>query len=260
MPEPEFYSAAFINSLRRNTHIAVASKPVPRATFRDRFKFLSKTPASRGVMLDNDGTWTVSERNPEQLLEGFDRLHLKPDIKLCAYVYKSPLGSNGFVYALPRSATMPDPGLCSRSSSHFLRPPVPPEAMDDPMSAIIGDGSALSYLQASVIARELREFGAGWHGLTWSVQFVLDQNPLMADMNGDVSTGPPTLAWKWLETVGEWRPHVSLNETVVTVVFYTSCEYYSRRIVENVDTYRARNYCFSSKEAVVADGGPGLCF
>jgi len=45
------------------------------------------------------------------------------------------------------------------------------------MAAIEGDGSPESYIQASLLARELREFGVRWHGCDWSTQEILDKNP-----------------------------------------------------------------------------------
>ena len=35
------------------------------------------------------------------------------------------------------------------------------------MQAIDGDGSLRSYFEASILARELAEFGAIWHGISW---------------------------------------------------------------------------------------------
>jgi hypothetical protein len=259
MPEPQFYSADFVNSLSKNARAGVMSRPEPRKTIRDYFKIGSKGSDSTRETSDRDSIWTVSQWDPATMLGTFDCLSLKPGTRLDAYCYKSSLGSNCFVYALPQSASLPDPSLCPKSSRHFLKPPVPPEAMDDVMSAITGDGSALSYLQASILARELREFGAGWHGLKWSLQFVRDQNPAASGSIAEANPGQPAVGWKWLESVAEWRPLVSINETEVTVEFYTTCEYYDRRIVRNIDTYQAGNYCFTSKETIVADGGPGLC-
>jgi len=43
-------------------------------------------------------------------------------------------------------------------------PPRPHGALDDFMDAIEGDGSAWSYLSASLFAREAAELGALWHG------------------------------------------------------------------------------------------------
>lgn len=40
--------------------------------------------------------------------------------------------------------------------------------------AIDGDGSLRSYIQASILRRELEELGAWWHGLEWSTHTLPD--------------------------------------------------------------------------------------
>jgi hypothetical protein len=68
MPEPEFYAAAFVDSLRRKAHAAPTLKPTLRATLRGYFDFLSRNGRADRPVSDEDGSWTVSARNPEQLL------------------------------------------------------------------------------------------------------------------------------------------------------------------------------------------------
>ena len=62
----------------------------------------------------------------------------------------------------------------------ILEPPKPSDALDEFMEAIDGDGKPWSYLCASLLARELAEFGAMWHGCGWSEHAILGENPFNA--------------------------------------------------------------------------------
>ena len=103
-----------------------------------------------------------------QILLAADSLRIKPGYVLRAYQFYEGGNGNAFVYAVPKTEPFPDPQECqARSPSHFLGPPVPPNALPTVAEAIEGDNSPWSYLQASILVRELQEFGAMWHGVTW---------------------------------------------------------------------------------------------
>jgi hypothetical protein len=124
-----------------------------------------------------------------------------------------------------------------------------------------GDQSALSYLQASILARELDEFGAGWHGLTWSTHRILEEDLTVSDFANRASDSRQDRAsWKWQEAVTEWRPACIVNDALIQVVFYTYSELYTRSIVRHRDVYRPGSYKCESEQSVVAGGGPGFCF
>jgi hypothetical protein len=82
------------------------------------------------------------------------------------------------------------------------------------MDAFEGDGSPRAYLEASITLRELGEFGAIWHGCSWSEHTVLDRNPFtdgLPEVSGveleflrDVSD------WNWESHPVEWLPSVKL--------------------------------------------------
>ena len=110
--------------------------------------------------------------------------------------------------AMPFDAEFPEPKDCPTLESHLLKAPKPSEALDDVMEAIEGDGTPWSYLAASLLRRELSDFGAAWHGVHWSLHFVLDEDPWMADppKPDDPPLDRPTtkaVEWTWLEGVAE---------------------------------------------------------
>ena len=69
---------------------------------------------------------------------------------------------------VPVDAEFPDPDDSPVIEDHLFKAPKPWDALDDVMQAIEGDDSPASYFAASLLRRELREFGARWHGLDWA--------------------------------------------------------------------------------------------
>jgi hypothetical protein len=121
--------------------------------------------------------WSISPLDPTTVLAPFTSLWLRPGYVLRAYQFKEGGNGNAVVWAVPVDAEFPDPKLCPRLRGVFLEPPKPPGALDDTMAAFEGDGTPWSYLCASLLARELGEFGAMWHGYEWSTHDILEAKP-----------------------------------------------------------------------------------
>ena len=108
----------------------------------------------------------------------FDGLRVKPGWTLHAHQFRNGGNGNGFVWAMPDGVEFREPEsgkdllwTCVFSTPFAylqFRTPKPPDALPNFMEAIEGDGSAFSFLCASILARELREFGAMWHGRFWN--------------------------------------------------------------------------------------------
>jgi hypothetical protein len=102
---------------------------------------------------------------------------------------------------MPVDAKFPEPEDNPTLENHLFNAPKPWEALDDVMEAIEGDGSAWSYLAASVLRRELREFGASWHGIDWGTHCILEDDPWTKppEEDGFPPSRPSTPAseWKW---------------------------------------------------------------
>jgi hypothetical protein len=135
---------------------------------------------------------------------------------------------------------------------------MPPGALGDVVEAIDGDGSALSYLSASLFAREVREFGAMWHGCDWNTDTILGANPLDVSPSSNATTDPRQ--WKWFESAPEsWLP------TVVTlhpagVRFYSYTALHTERIVRHFDDYERGSCVFDAREDEIARGPGGFIF
>lgn len=213
--------------------------------------------------------WSKSRVDPARLLTAFPALRLREGYVWRAYVFKEDGNSNGFVWALPAGAAYLEPDECPRVESHFLHPPKPFDALDDLMEAIEGDDTPASYLQASILRREVKEFGSGWHGVKWGMHRVLDNHP----WHGAQAAGDDSMAlyptsepreWKWLSPrPTAWAPEVRIEPDRATVTFYTYTALYAEgdgdtlekeRIVRHTDTYRRGKYRALVVEQKVAEG------
>ncbi len=210
--------------------------------------------------------WSKSRVDPGKLVELFSPLRLRKGYVLRAYVFREEGNGNGVVWAMPEGADFPAPKDCPTLENHLLKAPKPWDALDDPMEAIEGDGSAWSYLAASLLRRELREFGAMWHGCNWGTHFLLDNDPWK---DGPPSEGASPLErptsnadqWKWLgPRPAEWGPQVRMENGQVTVTFYTYSGLEKQAIYRHTDTYRAGKYRAKVEQEKIAEGPEGYLF
>ena len=209
--------------------------------------------------------WSKSTVDPMAVLAVFKPLRIKEGFILRAYQFHSGGNGNGFVWAMPVDSDFPDPDECPRLEDAFLEPPKPPAALDDVMDAIDGDGSSWSYLCASILARELREFGAMWHGCSWSTHTVLGVNPwnpTRGKKKSDVSHWmTPLTEWVWAERSPKaWSPSVDAHEAATVVTFYTFSQLGQEAIYRHSDTYKPGSYRFKTERTEIATGPGGVVF
>jgi hypothetical protein len=227
---------------------------------------------ARAVSAAGAEGWSKSDTDPEQLLEVFAALRLRPGLTLRAYQYSAGRNGNGIVYAMPADAPFPEPRRCTEGPFSpvpgvVLETPRPPNALEELMEAIEGDGSPWSYLSASLFAREAREFGALWHGAIWSDVAVLggdpwaeapDQGPSQTDYNRPRT---PRSEWEWkAESPEDWRPRVRGREDGVEVAFTTFTALDRESLWQHVDRYGTAGYSFAEAGYEIASGGRGFIY
>ncbi|HWA98736.1 MAG TPA: hypothetical protein VG713_09600 [Pirellulales bacterium] len=209
--------------------------------------------------------WSKSSADPGKLVGVFQPLRLREGFVLRAYQFREDGNGNAFVWALPATAAFPEPQDCPKVANQPFSAPRPPQALDNFMEAIDGDRSAWSYMAASLLRRELREFGAMWHGYNWMTHVVLDDNPLGIPVvgNDDIMQRPSGKPdqWKWLDAEPKaWAPEVSVENDRVLVTFYTYSGLYKQTIYRHVDTYEPGKYLATSEDKAIAEGPPGFAF
>jgi len=214
--------------------------------------------------------WAKSVVDPMQLLPPFKSLRLKEGIVLRAYQVRGDIAGNGFVFAVPESAPFPEPEEWGVDLVELFYPPAPPGALDNVMEAIEGDGTPWSYLSASLLARELAEFGAFWHACNWSTHTIMDEKSFIRQTTRYSRKLPKDdnapcdiehEIWEWLEPKPRgWDPVVEMGDNSITVIFYTFSEYVISSIYRQVDTYKPGSYVAISEETAIAHGPGGYIF
>ena len=220
-------------------------------------------------------TWTISNDDPATILNGCRHLSIRPGWTLKAYFYRDGGNGNGFVVGARKGKKLPSAQkilpLADRPWEEIC------DELDNIyqcMTAVVGDRSPESYLEASMAHRELLEFGALWHGVSWRTHTVLDRLPLPEETpaNGQdadrplSSVGTKPEEWKWKTPKPEqWKPTVEFDGDCVTVTFYTHSALMTREegetIVRHQDTYLEGFYVpVKSSERVIAVGVGGFCF
>ena len=207
--------------------------------------------------------WSKSRVDPGKLVEIFAPLRLRKGYVLRAYIFREEGNGSGVVWAMPEDAALPEPHDGPARENHLLKAPKPWDALDDPMEAIEGDGSAWSYLAASLLRRELREFGAMWHGCNWQTHFLLDSDPWKGGPPSEDASPleRPTSGidqWKWLgPRPTQWGPQVRVEDDQVTVIFHTYSGLENEAIYRHTDTYRAGKYRAKVEQEKIAEGPEG---
>jgi hypothetical protein len=176
--------------------------------------------------------WSVSTVNPGAALLKLPGLHLKPTYRLVSYLYRDGNGGAGMVFAVPEGlATTAMLERALTSSGNVKQPPKPEGALTDFMEAINGDRSPVSFIVASLLCRELREFGAIGAYQSWSHHRLIDSVP------GQVK-------WQWqTERPPDLTPKVKvLADGQAAVEFFTCRVSAGIALYRHVDQYPLGQY------------------
>jgi len=210
--------------------------------------------------------WSKSLVDPMKIAALFGPLRVKKNYRLRAYQFKEDANGNGVVWAMPVGAAFPEPDDLLDGAGNLFRAPKPGKALDNVMEAVEGDRSSKSFLLASILKREMDEFGAMWHGASWTVHQILDADPWQGSPPTDEDDplehpSWPASKWKWkTKKPPDWRPTVTVKGDVATVKFYTFCAIGKEGIYEHTDEYRPGEYRFSTERKKIAEGPQELAF
>lgn len=206
--------------------------------------------------------WRKSLMPPEALVAQFEPfLEMKPGLRLVAYQeYGFDLGGIGVVYAIPTNARYPEPGRCMISEGEGRVMPRPPEALDNPMEAIVPIGistdAPLTYLMASILAREIDEFGAYWHSIRWGNKTILINPPWRERKKRfaqSIIPSPAKEEWVSDREPSVWAPHVLEDKDSFTVVFNVYGAHGGIAVFEHRDVYAKGNgLTFSTTSEIIA--------
>ena len=233
----------------------------PRALDRSRRK-----AAALAEHLSPEAGWIVDTTTAAKIVSLFPCLSVRPGVRLVTVAARAGIGGNGWTFAIPEGFEVPSPEALERAA---VFPPEPPRgAFVHVMDVIDGDGSLRSYIQASILRRELEELGAWWHGLEWSMHRLLDNGVAPEAPNvcsdSDDDRGPLTAApeWRWeAPAPDDWRPTIErAGPDTVAVMFFTTTALGRFRITRHVDVYESGSLRPQSTEHTIAEGPEGLVF
>ena len=164
---------------------------------------------------------------------------------------------------MPENSAFPRPETYLSKTDSLDAVPKPPEAV--PVEdIIIGNRKPWSYLEASIFLREIREFGAQWHGCFWSDVEILCQNPFDKNSINSKRFSNDRFnprQWKWSKRkVSDWRPKIIHEPKRVRVLFLTYNSV-GREVIElKEDFYAKGGYKPDFKKHLIAHGPGGKIY
>ncbi|HHP7245354.1 MAG TPA: hypothetical protein ACFE0H_11770 [Elainellaceae cyanobacterium] len=187
------------------------------------------------------GKWSISTVDLAGILIKLPGLTLKPGIRLVSYLYRIQDDGVGVVWALPEdyshTAQLED-ALIRAGDRHQY--PKPTGVLDDVMDAIEGDRSHASFLIASILRRELQEFGAIGRSRHWEHHRLI--NTLPAQVSQQLGSEPR-----------DFSPRVRLlPDERAAVEFFTCRITPPHQIFRHVDQYPPDRYTPDSLDRLIA--------
>ena len=192
---------------------------------------------------NNCGDWYVSVMNPGVAFMKLRGLHLRSGYRLATYLYRQGEEGVGKTWAIPEAmGTTANLEQALSAAGTEEEPPKPLGCLEDIGLAIEGDNSAGSYVYASLLHRELQEFGAvGKRGI-WGKHTL-------------ISNVPQQLQWQWRTDVKDLSPKVKIFPDGRAIVEFFSCRVTpSIAIFQHLDQYSSGEYLAKSINRLVAIG------
>lgn len=188
------------------------------------------------------GRWFVSLVNPGSTLLKLPGLTLKPEVRMVSYLYRVADSGIGVTWAVPESLSgMAQLERALSQSGDRTQPPKPKGALADFMEAIEGDRTPASFVVASILRRELQEFGALGTFCNWTHHRLIE-------------TLPTQVSWQWRTQI----PRDLSAKVRVLPEGQAAVEFFTCRIVppvaifRHLDQYPKEKYDGSSLDQVVA--------
>jgi hypothetical protein len=219
--------------------------------------------------------WALADFCFDAFLRVSPWLRLKEGYRLVGYLC-GYADRKGAVWAVRSDADVSTPA-CDMSDFNSVvrkypnRAPRPPGALDQFMLAFAGDGTAWSYLCASLLARGLADFGARWHDIRWAHETIVGDDlpgagrqPSPLIKNHDGSAMPPRDGHeergisRWLEPKPEvLEPVFSIVDRHPTIILHTYSEWGQCRVDRLTDRFDPGAYTFETHRVTIAEGRHG---
>ena len=189
-----------------------------------------------------EGRWFISTIDPAAALQKLPGLTLKPRVRLVTYLQRRNDGGMGVTWALPElmSTTEQLEAAIATAGTEQI-PPHPRGALGHVMDGVTGDGSAASFLAASLLIRELKELGRSGALQRWGYHRL-------------VAGVPPQPPWQWRSKVPQdFSPKVKILPDHSALVEFFSCRTVAPiTLFRHLDQYGSGSYRPKSHDQVIA--------
>jgi len=199
------------------------------------------TPLAQNPPAMIQDEWFVSTVNPGACLIKLPGLQIKPEYRLVSYLFRADGNGMGVVWAVPEAfSTMTELERAMAGHATMAQVPKPEKAVDNFMAAIAGDRSHSSFLMASILRRELQEFGALGDRQTWSHHELIDDIP------------PGNWNWRTAQPKDLWPKVKLLPNGQAAVEFFSYHRSQPKTLYRHLDQYAADSYLSKSQDNVLA--------
>ena len=188
------------------------------------------------------GEWFISTANPGAVLMKLPGLTLKPAVRLVGYLHRQPEAGIGVIWAVPESlSTTAHLEKALAASSDRAHPPRPEGAFANLMEAVQGDRTPASFIIASLLQRELREFGRLGKACNWSHHRL-------------ISAPPTQVQWQWqVEPPKDLSPKVRVFPDGRAVIEFFSCRVIPPvTLFQHLDQYPSTHYGAAVSDRTIA--------
>jgi hypothetical protein len=188
------------------------------------------------------GKWFISAMNPGDALLKLPGMQLKPGFRLVTYLHRTAADGVGVTWAVPETlSTTAKLEQALNRPCDLQHPPQPEAALADVMEAIDGDRDPLSFVIASLLKRELRDFGNVGKYCTWSHHRLIE-------------TLPSQVKWEWkVKPPQDLSPKVLVYpDQKVAIEFFTCRITAPVAIFQHVDQYPPNHYKAAGADRAIA--------
>ncbi len=196
-----------------------------------------------GSMPNDQGQWFLSIVDPATTINRLPGLSVKPGFRLATYLLRSREQGWGQTIALPEKlAGTAQLAAALAAADQAKNPPQPVGALPDLMAAIAGDEQPMSFMIASILRRELQEFGC------------LGEEQQMWHRHRYIAAAPTQARWQWrTEAAPDLRPRIRiLPDDRIAVEFFSCRVHPSIAIFQHLDQYEIGSYVAQSIDRPLA--------
>ncbi|NEQ54485.1 MAG: hypothetical protein F6K11_30865 [Leptolyngbya sp. SIO3F4] len=201
---------------------------------------------TEGSTPNANGRWFISTFDASAAIRRLPSISLKPNYCLVTYLYRirrsnaNHGGSVTWAMANQLSTTSHLEAALTTAGDHST-PPYPEGALLNYMTAVTGNWTAGSFLIASVLQRELQEFGRCGKFHRWQHHHLIDNAPKQRH-------------WRWrMKPPKNLTPKVhTLSNGKIAVEFYTCRTVPPIGIFQHIDRYATNSYVAKASNQAIA--------